>query len=204
MKCLGATSKMTEWSWFFPQGKPFHICTVLLSEFVSRGVWLQQYLFAFLYSSWSSHGTYTGVVYHSLLQWIIFCQNSPSRMALHDGMVHSFIELCKPLCYNKAVIHELYKKAKRDCCSQTPRETNSLRRTVQIVECSLLHQQVQGRVSSLARDPDHFLCLPFIPSVYVPKPTFPVFSSLLWKMLEGDIIKLQSCFTFWKPTSYAV
>ena len=29
-----------------------------------------------------------------------------SWMALHDGMVHSFIELCKPLCYNKAVIHE--------------------------------------------------------------------------------------------------
>ena len=53
------------------------ICAVLLSEFVSRDVWLQQYLFAFLYSSWSSHGKYTGVVCHSLLQWIIFCQNSP-------------------------------------------------------------------------------------------------------------------------------
>ena len=62
--------------------------------------------------------------------------------------------------------------------------------------CSLSHWWVRDRVSSLARDPDHFLCLRFIPSVYVPKSTFPIFSSLLWKMLEGDILKLQSCFTF--------
>ena len=53
------------------------ISTVLLSEFVSWAVWLQQYLFAFLYSSWSSHSKYTGVVCHSLLQWILFYQNSP-------------------------------------------------------------------------------------------------------------------------------
>ena len=31
----------------------------------------------FLCSSWDSHGKYTGVVCHSLLQWITFCQNSP-------------------------------------------------------------------------------------------------------------------------------
>ena len=49
---------------------------------------------------------------------------------------------------------------------------------------------VGPRQSSLARHPDCFLCLPFIPSVYVTKPTFPTFSSLLWKMLEGDTIKL--------------
>ena len=30
----------------------------------------------------------------------------PSWTALH-GMAHTFIELCKPLCYNKAVIHEV-------------------------------------------------------------------------------------------------
>ena len=34
------------------------------------------------------------------------------------------------------------------CCSHTFRETNSLRRTMQIVECSLLHRRAQGRVSS--------------------------------------------------------
>ena len=37
-----------------------------------------------------------------------------------------------------------------DCshCSHTFQETNSLRRTVQIVEFSLLHRRAQGRVSS--------------------------------------------------------
>ena len=29
-----------------------------------------------LYSSWDSHGKYTGVVCHSLLLWIMFCQNT--------------------------------------------------------------------------------------------------------------------------------
>ena len=44
-----------------------------------------------------------------LLQWITFCQNSllwpMSWVALH-GMAHSFIELHKPLCHQKAVILE--------------------------------------------------------------------------------------------------
>jgi len=31
-------------------------------------------IFLFLYSSWGSHGKYTGRVCHSLLQWITFCQ----------------------------------------------------------------------------------------------------------------------------------
>ena len=35
------------------------------------------YLFILLYSSWGSHSKYTGVVCHSLLQWVTFCQNSP-------------------------------------------------------------------------------------------------------------------------------
>ena len=34
------------------------------------------HLFDLLYSSWGSHGKYTGVVCHSLRQWITFCQNS--------------------------------------------------------------------------------------------------------------------------------
>ena len=34
------------------------------------------------------------------------------------------------------------------CCSHVFRETNSLWRTMQIVECSLLHRWAQGRVSS--------------------------------------------------------
>ena len=64
---------------------------------------------AFSYSSWGSHGKYTGVVCHSLLQWIMFCQDSTmtrlSWVAL-PSMVHSFIELSKPLCHNRTVIHE--------------------------------------------------------------------------------------------------
>ena len=40
--------------------------------------------FVFLYSSWDSHGKYTGVVCHSLLQWILFCQNSP-LWPIHHG-----------------------------------------------------------------------------------------------------------------------
>ena len=34
------------------------------------------------------------------------------------------------------------------CCSHPFQETNSLRRTMQIAECSLLHRRAQGRVSS--------------------------------------------------------
>ena len=41
----------------------------------------------------------------------------------------------------------------RHCCSSKFRETNSLRRTMQIVECRLLHRQAQGRVSSQPRTP---------------------------------------------------
>ena len=65
---------------------------------------------AFFYSSWGSHSKHTGVVCHSLLWWITFCQNSSatahlSWVALHI-MAHSFIELCKPLRHNKAMMHE--------------------------------------------------------------------------------------------------
>ena len=42
------------------------------------------------------------------------------------------------------------------CCSHAFQETDSLRRTMQIVECSLLHQRAQGRVSSEPRTPTSF------------------------------------------------
>ena len=63
----------------------------------------------FLYRSWGSHGKYTGVVCHSLLQWITICLNSPLwtvclGWALHS-MAYSFIELHKPLHHDKTVIH---------------------------------------------------------------------------------------------------
>ena len=34
------------------------------------------YLCAFSYCSWGPHGKYTRVIFHSLLQWTTFCQNS--------------------------------------------------------------------------------------------------------------------------------
>ena len=89
------------------------------------------------------------------------------------------------------------------CCSQTPQEANSLRRTTQIVKCSLLHQRVQSSFL-LARDSDQILWQPFISKVYVPKPTSPNFSSLLSKMLERDTIRLQSWFTLQRSSSHAV
>ena len=42
----------------------------------------------------------------------------------------------------------LYNSLLLCCCSHTFRETNSLRRAMQIVECSLLQRRAQGRVSS--------------------------------------------------------
>ena len=41
-------------------------------------------LFAFLYCSWDSQDKNTGVVCHSLLQWTMFCQNSP-QWPIHLG-----------------------------------------------------------------------------------------------------------------------
>ena len=37
---------------------------------------LVSFLFAFLYCTWRSWGRNTGVVSHSVLQWVTFCQNS--------------------------------------------------------------------------------------------------------------------------------
>ena len=48
------------------------------------------------------------------------------------------------------------------CCSHVFWETNSLRRTMQIVECSLLYRQTQGSLL-LAKDPNQFLWKPYIP-----------------------------------------
>ena len=60
------------------------------------------YLFAFPYCSWGSQGKNTEVVYHSLLQWTTFCQNSPPRPVCLGWPYMawlSFIEL------DKAVVH---------------------------------------------------------------------------------------------------
>ena len=62
-----------------------------------------------LSSSWGSHSKNNGVGCHFLLQWSMFCQNSSydplSWVALH-GMAHNLIELHKPFCQDKALLHE--------------------------------------------------------------------------------------------------
>ena len=45
------------------------------------------------------------MVCHYLLQWSTFYQDFPLWVALHST-AHSFIELLKPLCHDKTVIHE--------------------------------------------------------------------------------------------------
>ena len=44
-------------------------------------------------------------VFSNWSEMTLFCQTCPSWVALH-GMAHSFTELHKPLCHDKAVIHE--------------------------------------------------------------------------------------------------
>ena len=62
------------------------------------------YLFAFSYCSWGSQGKNTEVVCHSLLQWIIFCLNSP-RWPICLGWPCTAWLIVSLL--DKAVIHEM-------------------------------------------------------------------------------------------------
>ena len=57
----------------------------------------------------------------------------------------------------------------RHCCSHAFSETNSLRRTMQIVECSLLHQRAQGSLL-LAKDPTTFCENLIYPTYTCPNP----------------------------------
>ena len=71
---------------------------------------LVSYLFGLWYSSWGSHGKYTGVVCtpsscESRFVRTLWQMTHPSWVALH-GMAHSFIELYKPFHYKKAVVRE--------------------------------------------------------------------------------------------------
>ena len=54
----------------------------------------------------------------------------------------------KPPHWQKYLLNHKQQHSPSICCSHTFWETNSLRRTMQIVECSLLHQRAQSRVSS--------------------------------------------------------
>ena len=75
----------------------------------------------------------------------------------------------------------------------TPQETNSLRRTVWIVEYSLLHRWVWGSFL-FSQGP----WLTFVKTLYtlsvLRKPTSPNSLNLGWKVLKGDSIRLQPWF----------
>ena len=70
--------------------------------------------------------------------------HSPTRKIVARGNGSLF-------CLNQCVLHSAQKLSCWNCCSHKFWETNSLRRTMQIVEYSLLHRRAQGRVSSQPR-----------------------------------------------------
>ena len=67
-----ASSLHSFWSYFST------LLQYCIGHLPTWGVYLSvSYLFAFSYCSWSSQGKNTEVVWHSLLQRTMFCQNSP-------------------------------------------------------------------------------------------------------------------------------
>ena len=77
--------------------------------------------------------------------------------------------------------------------SQSPRETNSLRRTAQIVECTLLHRRLKQSLLFSQGPRPTFVKTLYTLSVLL-KPTPPNSLNLPWKVLKGDTIRLQPCF----------
>ena len=66
----------------------------------------------------------------------------PTKVRLVKAMVFPVVMYgCESWTIKKA-------EHRRICYSHASRETNKLRRTMQIVKCSLLHRRAQGRVSS--------------------------------------------------------
>ena len=60
----------------------------------------------FMWFSWQAYLSglpFPPPVNHVLLE--LLTMTHPSWVALHD-LAHSFIELCKPLCHDKAMVHE--------------------------------------------------------------------------------------------------
>ena len=65
-------------SLFIPSGAICLLFSVAYWALLTCGVHLSvSYLFAFSYCSWGSQGKNAEVFCHSLLQWTVFCQNSP-------------------------------------------------------------------------------------------------------------------------------
>ena len=86
----------------------------ILDPFWSRGLIFQCHLFVFLYCSWVSHGKtleWFAVPFSSGPHFVRSLFYDPSILdypAWHGNSAHSFLDLCKPLHHDKAVIHEGY------------------------------------------------------------------------------------------------
>ena len=70
------------------------------------GLILVSYIFAFAYCSWASRGKNTGVGCHSLLQWTTFFSELSNMTCLSWVDLHGVAHTFKPLCNDKAGIHE--------------------------------------------------------------------------------------------------
>ena len=79
------------------------------------------------------------------------------------------------------------------CFGQTLQETDSLRRTAWIAECSLWHQRVRGSFLLSQGPRPTFVKTLYTLSVLI-KPTSPGSLSLTWKVLTGDTIRSQPWF----------
>ena len=76
--------------------------------------------FCFLYSSWGSNNKYTGVVclpFSSGSHFVRTLHYEPYVLGVLHGIIHSFIELHKPLCHDKAWIHEGKGQGNLVCCN---------------------------------------------------------------------------------------
>ena len=60
---------------------------------------------------------------------------------------HQRIDTFELWCWRR-LLRDPWTARRSNCCSPVFRETNSLRRTMQTVECSSLHRRAQGRASS--------------------------------------------------------
>ena len=91
------------------------ISNMLFSSSILDNFWpgrliFQCHIFWLSYCSWDSRGKNTGVLFptapSSGLHFVRMLHYDPSVLNDLHSMAYSFIELCKPLCYNEAVIHE--------------------------------------------------------------------------------------------------
>ena len=118
------TRHIHKWAWFLLCPSCFILsgaicnCSLLFRSNILNTYWPGlgggahlplSYLFAFLYCSSDSWGkSWSGLPFPPPVDHILselFTMSCPSWVALH-GIAHGFTELCKPLCHDKAVIHE--------------------------------------------------------------------------------------------------